>query len=131
MSSARSHSPWVALLAIPLGLALFSGCGDDSDDVANDPAGSAGSAPSSSHSAAGAMPACGDVWKAGSTIPTRYRGCVDKGTVVKAAKMECASGQVLVTYGDAFYGVLGGPVNPVPGGLKASAKYRHAKLACG
>lgn len=130
MSSARSHSRWAALVAIPLGLALLAGCGDDADDVAKDPADSAGS-PSASRPVPAGMPACQDVWKAGSTIPARYRGCVDGDTVVQAARRPCESGQVLVTYADAFYGVLGGPVNPVPGGLAKSPRYRQAKLACG
>lgn len=127
MSSRSVLTRWSAVLAIPLGIASVAGCGDGSDGVAKDPA-STGSAPTTS--AAAAMPDCGDVWKAGGTIPGGYRGCVDGGKVVAAKRKPCASGQVLVTYADTFYGALGGPVNAVPAGLSTSSKYRSAVRAC-
>jgi hypothetical protein len=118
---------WSAVLAIPLGLASVAGCGDGSGGVAKDPA-STGSAPTTS--AAAAMPACGDVWKAGGTIPGGYRGCTEGGKVVAAKRTPCASGQVLVTFADKFYGAIGGPVNAVPAGLSSSSKYHSAVRAC-
>ena len=132
MSSRSRLTRWSGVLAIPLVVAALAGCGDDSKDVAKDPAttGSTGSASPSSSSSASGLPACGDIWKAGGRIPSGYRGCVDNGTTVKADRRPCASGQVLVTYAGTYYGVVGGPVNPVPAGLQKSPKFRSAKQAC-
>src|SRR4051812_6550489 len=88
-------------------LLLMSSCGDDSSSTADDP--STGTSSSASDSG---WPSCSDVWVDGGTIPKTYQGCVDDdGTEVKADKQSCSSGQVLVTYDDTYYGVLGGPVN--------------------
>jgi len=126
MSSPRVSWLRLGLLVVPLGLAGLTACGNGSGDVAKDPA-----THSSSPAASGAaLPACSDVWKAGGTIPKTYRGCMDGATTVPAHRQPCASGQVIVTYADSYYGVLGGPVNPVSGGLKNSAKYRSATGAC-
>lgn len=123
-----------ALAAIPLGFVLLAGCGNGSGDVAKDPVATASSsspAAAASSSAPADLPACGSIWKAGSKIPHDYQGCLDGATVVKPHKEPCASGQVIVTYDDKFYGVKGGPVNYVPAGLAKSPKYQAAKRSCG
>lgn len=134
MSLLRTLPRRSALCAIPVGLVLLAGCGNGSDDVAKDPVASASStspAASPSSSAPADLPACGSIWKAGSTIPHGYQGCLQGGKVVKAQKQPCESGQVIVTFEDKFYGVKGGPVNPVPSGLAKSPKYQAAKRSCG
>lgn len=129
-SSPRSSTLWSSALVLPLSLAVLAGCGsDDSGGVAQDPTGST-SASGSATASGVTLPACGDIWKKGSTIPSGYKGCVDNGTTVKADRTPCASGQVLVTYAGKYYGAAGGPVNYEPSGLKKSAKYRSASRAC-
>lgn len=132
-SSLRTLPLRPALVAIPLGLALLTGCGDGSGDVAKDPVAtvSTTSPASPTTSAAPDLPSCASIWKAGSKIPHGYHGCLDGADVVKAQKQSCDSGQVLVTFDDRFYGVEGGPVNPVPAALAKSPKYQAAKRSCG
>ena len=49
----------------------------------------------------------------------------------KARSSLCESGQVLVTYGDRYYGAKGSPVNDVGSPLKASDQYQQALASCG
>lgn len=76
-------------------------------------------------------PPCGQVWTKGGRIPGGYRGCLEGGAFVKARTRRCASGQVLITYGDRYYGARGYPVNDVGSPLEASSQYRSATRSCG
>jgi len=132
MTPTRTRSRVAALAALPLGMVALAGCGGS--DVASDPAPVSSSAVATapaSRATTPALPACADIWKAGGMLPFRYTGCTIGGVVVKAHKHGCESGQTLVTYKNAFYGVLDGPVNATPGGLLRSANYRSALRHCG
>lgn len=118
-----------SLLAAGLLLGV-SACGDDTGDGGADSTGSASESPSASASTASATPDCAEVWTAGQTLPTSYKGCMSEGQMVAADRFECSSGQVLVTYGDRYYAVLGGPVNDVGKPLEASRQYRSAWRSC-
>lgn len=112
-------------LACPLAAAtllLLAGCGDDSSDASTAPAAE------SSSSAAG--PDCSQIWS-GETLPKDYEGCVRDGELVEADAQMCASEQVLVTYDDRYYAVLGGPINDMGGPLSESQQYRKAARSCG
>lgn len=119
----------VSVLVCLLGLWL-GGCGDDAD-----PTEATGSTPASSGSPSGTAvpdgPACDEVWVDGQDLPERYRGCVQDDDWVEAATSRCASGQVLVTYGDRFYGAKGAVVNDVGEPLDDSDQYQRAMRSCG
>jgi len=121
----RPRTRVLAALGMAAGLLLMSSCGEDSSSTADDT-----SSGSSSPTSDSGWPACSDVWVDGSTIPKGYKGCVgDDGTEVKADKQTCSSGQVLVTYDDTFYGVVGGPVNQTDS-LKTDSGYKGARQSC-
>ena len=121
----RPRTRVLAAVGMAAGLLLMSSCGEDSSSTADDP-----STASSSPTSDSGWPACSDVWVDGGTIPKSYKGCVgDDGTEVKADKQTCSSGQVLVTYDDSFYGVVGGPVNQADS-LKTDSGYKGARTAC-
>ena len=116
--------------SLPLLLAalVLAGCGDDSADEAADDSGpSSGSA---SPSATPDGPECSEVWS-GESLPKDYDGCVRDSEIVEPDKRSCASGQVIVTFDDRYYAVLGGPVNDVGAPLEDSAQYRRASRSCG
>jgi hypothetical protein len=93
----RSLTPPSPLLVAGVALAaLLSGCGSA---VLPTPAGDT-------------LPSCEDVWVAGGTIPEDYAACRDDDGVLQVSEVqECTStDQRFTTFGDGFYGVLGGVV---------------------
>jgi len=115
-------------LLVLLGLlgSALSGCGEETP---RDPSASESTASPSSEVPEG--PVCAEVWVDGASIPGSYRGCVDADTWVAAEATRCDSGQVLVVYGDRFYGAKGATVNDVGGPLDDSDQYRRAVRSCG
>src|SRR5215203_3896110 len=113
----RSAAALLAATALACGLA---GCGEDD--------GGGSTASGSTPSPSGTAIACAEVW-GGETLPDPYEGCTDDGTLVSPERMECSSGQVIVTYGERYYAVPGGPVNDV-GSLSDSKQYRQAMRQC-
>ncbi len=100
-----------------------------SSAAASSPTASTAAAASPAASAAAPQP-CSEVWAADRTLPKTYTGCLDGGDLVPADAFECSSGQVLVTYLDRYYAVLGGPVNDVGAPLDASRQYQSAWRSC-
>jgi hypothetical protein len=119
MTRLRTAAVILAATALVPGLAA---CGEDDGDGGSGTAGSATPSPS------GTAVACEEVW-GGETLPDPYEGCAEDGAVVPPERMECSSGQVVVTYGDRYYAVPGGPVNDV-GSLGDSKQYRKAMRQC-
>jgi hypothetical protein len=118
----------VPLVAVGCGLAIsLAACGGSDPETAGDTA--SGATTSDPAGAASGEPACADIWVDGQELPRRYAGCTEDGETVKADKTSCSSGQVLVTYGDRFYAVLGGPVNETDG-LSDDKDYRQAERSC-
>ncbi len=118
---------------------LLASCGEESStgDDAGDDTSSESTSGSASESASETTdpatadwPACDEVWVDGAEIPGRYKGCLSDEGPVKADKFLCSSGQVLVMFDDHFYGVTGGPVNEVEGGLADDESYAGAKQSC-
>lgn len=121
----RPRTSVLAAMGMAAVVLLMSSCGEDSSPTADDASSDASTTTSDS-----GWPACSDVWVDGGTIPKGYQGCVDDdGTEVKADKQSCSSGQVLVTYDDTYYGVVGGPVNQTES-LKTDSGYKGARQAC-
>lgn len=133
----RAAAPLIATL-----LLVLTGCGDGSgDSEASDPASptdspSADASPtdepeSESPSVPADAPTCDEVWVAGHKIPRGYKGCVDRdGGYVQRDSMGCSSGQRLVKYADRFFGVVGGEVHQVKGGLDQSKEYLDTVKRC-
>jgi hypothetical protein len=117
----RLRTAAVALAATALVTSL-TGCGEEDGD------GDGSSAASSTPTPSGSALACEDVW-GGETLPDPYEGCTEDGAVVPPERMECSSGQVIVTFDDRYYAVPGGPVNDV-GSLAESKQYRQAMRTC-
>jgi len=122
----------VLLLCSLLGVWL-SGCGEETPD---DPL--AGESTENSEPADGASesdvpdgPSCTEVWVDGEAIPGGYKGCVDGDAWVAAESLRCDSGQVLIVYGDRYYGAKGAVVNDVGAPLDDSDQYRRAVRSCG
>lgn len=132
----RGSARVAAAVAAAAVLLVLPACGDESStdgDGGADDTSSTSTSESSSESADPATadwPACDEVWVDGAEIPGRYKGCLGDEGPVKADKFLCSSGQVLVTYGEHFYGVTGGPVNEVEGGLADDKTYAGAKQSC-
>ena len=116
---------------VPIGLVavLVAGCGGDgssTDATARDESTTASSLPVPDG------PSCTETWVDGASLPRRYRGCLDEdATFVPAEARRCDSGQVLVSFGDRYYAVEGGPVNDMGGPLEESDQYRKALASCG
>lgn len=114
-------------------LTLLAACGDDEPTTASDP--SAEPDDTSSQPTEGETaevpdwPSCAEIWVDGADLPQGYKGCLDGDTEVKADRQPCSSGQVLVTYDERFYAVVGGPVNETEG-LAQDSQYRSAKQSC-
>jgi hypothetical protein len=144
-------SPRIRAAAVSAALLLaLAGCGSDgSGSTAADPAGESSSTSSTPTPSEGAatptstgtagpgtdepvvLPACGEVWVAGAKLPRGYEGCVDGSDTVPADGRYCEFGKQLLTFGDAFYAVAGGPVQATGGPLLKSARYRDALEKCG
>lgn len=75
------------------------------------------------------LPACEDVWVAGGSIPDDYAGCRDDEGVLKVSEIkDCtANDERLTTYGEQYFGLLGGKVQD--DGIDSSA-YNELYLAC-
>lgn len=126
----RFRDRWAvgALVTVMLGGALLSACGANEPDAGEEPSGSTGSAAPETADLPD-WPACAEVWVAESELSPEYRGCLDDEVGVAAEKQRCSSGQVLVTYADRFYAVMGGPVNETEG-LAEDSAYQRARDAC-
>lgn len=123
----RRFSALTLLLVLALGGAVLSGCGDQTGEGAQAPS----TAPASSDEST-REPACAQVWVDGEALPERYAGCSEEdGAWVDAAVQRCASGQVLVTYADRYYGAKGSRVNDMGESLSESAQYQRALRSCG
>lgn len=114
------------LLLLPLLVSGLSSCGDDAAD-----AGSEAADEQTTPSSVEQEPRCEDVWVDGEKLPENYRGCSEGETWVKADIRRCESGQILVTYGDRFYGAKGFVVNDVGEPLTESKQYQRALHSCG
>lgn len=78
--------------------------------------------------ATSSLPACDELWTDGGTLPEDYRGCTDEGGEVTApVTLNCADGDVLVTYDDRFIAAPGGEIIEV---AVDSAEYERAFTAC-
>ena len=133
-----SRRSLAAFSAPVLSVVLLAGCGsDDSGNAAEDP-GSDSSTPatpstpiSSDTAPAGPpLPACGDIWKVGATLPESYIGCDQGGTQMPAETFECSSGQILVTYGDTYWAVLEGKVQQAKGPLLRDPAFVEDQTVC-
>lgn len=118
----RPRARVLAAVGMAAAVVLLSSCGEDSSTTAGDES-------SSSATSDSGWPDCSAVWVDGGTVPKGYEGCVADGDEVKADRQQCSSGQVLVTYDDRYYGVVGGPVN-VTESLKTDSGYKGARRAC-
>jgi hypothetical protein len=106
-----------------LGLALLAACGEE------EPSATSTGDSSASPTAAG-EPACTEIWVDGATLPDPYKGCYDEAGFVKAERLPCSSGQVVVTYADRSYAVPGNRVND-EGSLATSKQFGKVKAQCG
>lgn len=122
----------LSILACLLSL-LLGGCGDAADEPsrATGSSESTGITEDPSQKPAPDGPACEDVWVDGQNLPRSYRGCVEGGTWVAADTRRCASGQVLVSHADRFYGAKGAVVNDVGEPLEENRQYQQALRSCG
>ena len=122
----------LSVLACLLGLWL-GGCGDEVDEPsrATGSSESTGTSGSPSEKPVPDGPACEDVWVDGQDLPGSYRGCVRGGTWIAADTRRCASGQVLVTYADRYYGAKGAVVNDMGEPLEEDRQYQRALRSCG
>jgi hypothetical protein len=122
----------VLLLCSLLGVWL-SGCGEETPDgeLAGESTGTSESSDTPSESDVPDGPSCTEVWVDGEAIPGSYKGCVDGDAWVAAESLRCDSGQVLIVYGDRYYGAKGAVVNDVGAPLDDSDQYRRAVRSCG
>ena len=122
----------VLLLCSLLGVWL-SGCGEETpaDPSAGESTSTSEPGDSPSESDVPDGPSCTEVWVDGQGIPGSYQGCVDAGAWVAAEALRCDSGQVLIVYGDRYYGAKGAVVNDVGAPLQDSDQYRRAVRSCG
>ncbi|QYJ02487.1 hypothetical protein KUV85_09050 [Nocardioides panacisoli] len=135
----RSRLLCSLLAAALLPAAVLSGCsGEKSSEVSEDTeAAATTSEPTGSPTAPSTTPttakpswaSCSDVWVSDAAFPRKYPGCLEDGAKVRAEKMYCSSGQVIVTYADRFYAVQGKHVNDTAG-LSKDADYRRAVTSC-
>lgn len=124
---------------MPLALLGTAACG--SEEAAEPEAGgSASEAPSETPdptdaSPTGAAPegspACADLWEDGNKLPRTYKGCADDaGALAQREGIRCSSGQVMVTFEDRYYGVLGGTIKGTDGPLEDDRDYRSSIRSC-
>lgn len=127
----------ISVLVCLLGLWL-GGCGEDPDvpstaTGSSETPGSGTDGPETETTSAPPHegPACDKVWVDGGDLPRNYRGCLEGEDWVRAAIERCASGQVLVTYADRYYGAKGAVVNDVGAPLEQNKQYQQARKSCG
>ncbi|WP_323791201.1 hypothetical protein [Nocardioides sp.] len=118
----------------------LAGCGsdDDADSAVADPttpASTSSEVDSSTPSAGDAeipegTPACDDVWSEGAKLPRMYAGCEAGGVYVERDVITCSSGQRIVRFDDAFYAVLGGPVQAAPPSFSENEDYQEFLVGC-
>ena len=120
-------------VAALLAAGLLAGCGSDSSTVAQDPATSGPTAPSTSQAADPdpTGPACVTVWKKGSELPKTYRGCVVDTRWVKAQVYQCSDGHRLVTFAHAFYASPGRTISRAATTLAKDHDFRQTMAVCG
>lgn len=126
---------YVTVLVVLLGFAL-GGCGDDTaaapDAAPESTSESTSESPDSTETTATPDgPACEEVWADGQDLPRGYKGCVEGSTWVAADSRRCASGQVIVSYADRYYGAKGAVVNDMGGSLEDNKQYQRAVRSCG
>lgn len=102
---------------------------EPSDEPSSKPTRKPAAEPSQEQPAAGATP-CGTVWVTGRTIPRTYQGCAEAGSFVESDVLGCSSGQRFVTFGDRYYGVLGGTVREGGTPLAQDRTYRASVASC-
>ncbi len=117
------------MIVVGCGLAIaLVGCGGSDPETAEDTTTTEQTSDAADAGGSG-QPDCDEIWVDGQQLPQRYAGCLEGEETVKAEKQRCSSGQVLVTYDDRFYAVLGGPVNETDG-LSDNKDYRQAESSC-
>lgn len=115
----RTVAPALALILT----AALSACGSSSNDAANDTSGPTSSGASS-------VPSCGDVWKAGATLPADYDGCMNGDMLEAAAFFTCGDGSKLYQYASDFWAFGGKTIHEEPGGAAGAKAYKAAYGAC-
>lgn len=121
-------------LAMVLGIGL-AGCGNTaagpgaSASTMSTPADSSPASPTASPAVV--LPDCAKVWVVGKKLAGNYQGCTSAGNPVKADRISCSSGQVMVRYLDRFYAVRGGTVTKAgKPGLNHDQEYLHRIRVC-
>lgn len=142
-SRTTTHAFAAAAFVLLLGL---SGCGDDTEPTASDPASGETSTDASVPTEATTSPAttaptapettkppvvlpdCEEVW-AGDTLPFGYRGCMEGDTVVEAGAYPCSSGGRLIAYRN-HYAIAGRVINTTDGPATDDRAYGRAIQGC-
>jgi hypothetical protein len=118
-------------VAVPLvSFALLAGCGEETTTGTAEETPSPAASSAEPDATAADLPACGEVWVEGETLPKKYRGCLEGGEVVKPDAVFCEFGKRLVTYGDRFWAVDNGPVQETAGPLQDDRGYQRALSSC-
>lgn len=118
----------VALLAFTI-LPSLSACGGHGGDPASSVNGHGGQPDLGPGKQAYA--ACGDVWKAGKTLPTNYDGCMLGDMAQLGGDWECKNGTKLVTYDPQHMWAVTGQTVHTPAGDSASdPAYGKAYKTC-
>lgn len=127
----RAAAHLAALVVLGASLAA---CGSDATTAA-DPAASDATTSTAATSSPTDEPAegpeCASTWVDGAELPRTYAGCVDEaGELVPVDKVGCSSGQALLMYGDAYWGVAGGTVHEATSPLTDDPGFRAAVRRC-
>lgn len=118
------------LLVLTVAILSLAGCSSGSDDGDKKPDASepSSSAPADS---GGPGPACGDVWKAGATLPDDYETCYVNGTKGVQDVIECDDDSRLIVYNNEMFARTGTEiVRPKEAPLQDLPVYSKAYAAC-
>ena len=118
------------LLVLTVAILSLAGCSSGSDDGDKKPD---ASDPSSSASAdsGGPGPACGDIWKAGATLPDDYDTCYVSGEKGVQDVVECEDDSRLVVYNNEMFARTGSKiVHPKQAPLQDLPVYSKAYTVC-
>lgn len=107
--------------ALLLGLTACSSGGDSEEKAAP-----VSATPSESPIA----PECSEVWVAGETLDTDYKGCLDGGTLEGASSFRCGEGPNLFQHGSDFWAFGGQEIHEEPGGAANATAYSNAYNDC-